>query len=420
MGIHETQRLMARITLVEALGRAIHCLQWERGVSSLYLSSGGLRFADERGEAVTRSQAQTQAMRALFDELLYQDAGVSSRMLSIMAWVMLDLDNLPQLRDTIAQRDVSAHDAMAGFSRVIAGLIELIFYLADGAGDPAVSRLLVALVYLVQAKETAGQERAVGCQLFASGVVSTTEQQRVIHLIEAQEHAIDVFLQFAEHGIADSWNQLLAAPNTARIERLRRTLCTTPATTALDITVSTTWFDVCSQRMNDIAAIETSVVQMLRQACTNAIQTAQDDLDNSKDLLQKLRDNPPQYAQAVDRYYRTDNQQAAVPVLSYQQGNVPIDQTGDKANDASVITSLKHMLQEQSGQLAKMELDLDKARQALNERKIIERAKGVLMAKFGMTEDVAFRTLQKAAMDQNKRLVDMARATLAVSDFGIG
>jgi AmiR/NasT family two-component response regulator len=34
-----------------------------------------------------------------------------------------------------------------------------------------------------------------------------------------------------------------------------------------------------------------------------------------------------------------------------------------------------------------------------------------------MTEDVAFRTLQKTAMDQNRRLVDVAEAMLALPDF---
>ena len=50
-------------------------------------------------------------------------------------------------------------------------------------------------------------------------------------------------------------------------------------------------------------------------------------------------------------------------------------------------------------------------------RKIIERAKGVLMARLGMTEDVAFRALQKTSMDQNRRLLEVAEATLALPDL---
>jgi AmiR/NasT family two-component response regulator len=51
-------------------------------------------------------------------------------------------------------------------------------------------------------------------------------------------------------------------------------------------------------------------------------------------------------------------------------------------------------------------------RQSLEDRKIIEKAKGALMARFGLTEDIAFRRLRKAAMDSRKPMVEIARALL--------
>jgi AmiR/NasT family two-component response regulator len=64
-----------------------------------------------------------------------------------------------------------------------------------------------------------------------------------------------------------------------------------------------------------------------------------------------------------------------------------------------------------------MEAELEAARRALHERKIIERAKGVLMSRMGLSEEAAFRALQKTAMDQNRRLLDVAEATLALPDL---
>ena len=61
--------------------------------------------------------------------------------------------------------------------------------------------------------------------------------------------------------------------------------------------------------------------------------------------------------------------------------------------------------------------ELDTARRALHERKVIERAKGALMSRLGLSEEEAFRALQKASMDHNKRLLDVAEATLALPDF---
>ena len=51
-------------------------------------------------------------------------------------------------------------------------------------------------------------------------------------------------------------------------------------------------------------------------------------------------------------------------------------------------------------------------RQTLEDRKIIERAKGTLMARLGLTEDDAFKRLRRAAMDSRKPMVEVARALL--------
>lgn len=47
-------------------------------------------------------------------------------------------------------------------------------------------------------------------------------------------------------------------------------------------------------------------------------------------------------------------------------------------------------------------------RQALADRKIIERAKGVLMKRAGLNEQDAFRRLQKLASEKNRKLIDIA------------
>jgi response regulator NasT len=51
-------------------------------------------------------------------------------------------------------------------------------------------------------------------------------------------------------------------------------------------------------------------------------------------------------------------------------------------------------------------------RQTLEDRKIIERAKGALMARLSLTEEEAFRRLRRAAMDNRRPIVEIARALL--------
>lgn len=51
-------------------------------------------------------------------------------------------------------------------------------------------------------------------------------------------------------------------------------------------------------------------------------------------------------------------------------------------------------------------------RQTLEERKVIERAKGRIMDRLNLTEDEAFRRLRRAAMNSRRPMVDVARALL--------
>jgi response regulator NasT len=61
--------------------------------------------------------------------------------------------------------------------------------------------------------------------------------------------------------------------------------------------------------------------------------------------------------------------------------------------------------------------ELDRAKQALGERKVIERAKGILMKERGLNEDDAYALLRKAAMSDNKRVVDIAQAVVTAADL---
>jgi len=58
------------------------------------------------------------------------------------------------------------------------------------------------------------------------------------------------------------------------------------------------------------------------------------------------------------------------------------------------------------------------ARQALEDRKIIERAKGILMKELVLDEAEAFRRLQRGAMNRQTTMVELARWVLATSQAG--
>jgi two-component system, response regulator PdtaR len=68
---------------------------------------------------------------------------------------------------------------------------------------------------------------------------------------------------------------------------------------------------------------------------------------------------------------------------------------------------------EQFEHLRKEAADL---RQALEDRKLIERAKGILMKRTSLEEAAAFRRLQKTASDKNLKLAEVARMIITAEE----
>jgi len=69
-----------------------------------------------------------------------------------------------------------------------------------------------------------------------------------------------------------------------------------------------------------------------------------------------------------------------------------------------------HMMQ-------KMRVELAETRRALEERKVIDRAKGIVMRAKGITEDEAYALMRKAAMDQGRKLAEVAQALVTAAEL---
>ena len=65
----------------------------------------------------------------------------------------------------------------------------------------------------------------------------------------------------------------------------------------------------------------------------------------------------------------------------------------------------------------KMRAELAETRRALEERKIIDRAKGILMRAKGIDEEEAYARMRKTAMDQGRRVADVAQALVLAAEM---
>lgn len=82
--------------------------------------------------------------------------------------------------------------------------------------------------------------------------------------------------------------------------------------------------------------------------------------------------------------------------------------------ETAIALSMRRFAQFQT-----LEQEATDLRQALEDRKLIERAKGILMRKAGLDEHEAFRRLQKISRERNLKLRDIAQ-TMILSEEMLG
>jgi response regulator NasT len=64
----------------------------------------------------------------------------------------------------------------------------------------------------------------------------------------------------------------------------------------------------------------------------------------------------------------------------------------------------------------RLQEELEEARTALADRKVIDRAKAILMKSKGLEEETAYGLMRKTAMNQHKRIADVARAIITAAE----
>ena len=77
-----------------------------------------------------------------------------------------------------------------------------------------------------------------------------------------------------------------------------------------------------------------------------------------------------------------------------------------------VIDATVRLAARRGRDLVKARQDVIAARRELENRKVVERAKGILMRRTGSSEQEAYRILQRTSQDRGEPMVDIARAVI--------
>ncbi len=355
--------------LASQISALVHMLQCERGASNIWLCSGGRLYAAECRAGAALVDEQLTLFYAALDPAR---SSASSALCWRIASAVWYLTQLTVLRERVRGQIIAAEEATGQFSLIIRHLLNIVPQLNDSIDDPQIAGRMVALYSFMQGKELAGQERALGALGFARGQFSGELRQQLVDRIDGQQPCFDSFLALAPPPQTTLFAEQCQA--SLEIEQLRRIACTRQPP-ADDGETALRWFCAQTQRLEQLRGVEELLIV---------------DLLNATDALLEEEQAPPTDWQDADISdsvsHRLDKQ--LLPLVRQQA----------------------HELQQLSGQLASL-------KDALEERKLIEKAKSVLMAHQGMQEEQAWQALRKMAMDKNQRMVEIARALLTVKSL---
>ncbi len=263
--------------LATTVSELVHEIQRERGMAAAFLGSEGRDFADAQTERHSRTDAQIAGFQQALDRL------VTERFDRRLHWRIADaraqLDQLASWRREAVQLQVTPEVQSARYSAAIYTLIGIVQEMHLLGSGSEMSRAIYAYVNLMQAKELAGMERALGATYFSSPRIDAVSRQVFVGLTDRQAHFMEQFRFFAARAQVDFLEQALSDIKAAEIERMRNAVfLRLPGSQAVPAKNTAHWFEVMSWKIDQIKRVEDRMSQDLIEATHGAEMAAKQTL----------------------------------------------------------------------------------------------------------------------------------------------
>ncbi len=235
----------------------VHELQKERGLSNGYLASHGLRF----GPALEAQIALTDRALAALGTASAGGSKAPGELAVAVRPLVAELRRLPGLRQQVVgqtlSRDVVVERYTATISRLFAAMS------ANLVADNGMLRSQLAFVAFLQAKEMAGQERALLTAILTSGNFGSFSRMAAYHRIRAVEEThLQRFRQFAEEDGVSGLDAIISQPFNAEADAIRRRVVAaghgayTRDAPNLVLPGAELWFDLSSKKIEAMKSLE--------------------------------------------------------------------------------------------------------------------------------------------------------------------
>ncbi|MEZ5930864.1 MAG: ANTAR domain-containing protein [Alphaproteobacteria bacterium] len=170
--------------------------------------------------------------------------------------------------------------------------------------------------------------------------------------------------------------------------------------------------------MEGLAGTECTVVGPARSSAALREMLKREDIDvviasmssPDRDTLESLRDSSAATPRAIVMFVDEEGADMAGEAVQAGVSAYVVDGFSTKRVRSVLEVAIARFQKFES-----LRLELEESKAALADRKVVERAKGVLMEQRGLSEPDAYALLRKTAMAQNQKIIDVAKSILSVA-----
>ena len=249
----QTQSLMGFAVTV---GNLTHYLQIERGATAGFVQSKGERFAQDLPGYRAETDKNLVLVKESFSQLDMD--GMPAAFRTKVEAAIGKLDGLKGNRDAASGFTISAPEAAGYYTKTIGGLLDVMPMVVRQTEDAEIGKRMAVYHEFLDAKERAGQERALMVPVFVANKIEPAQYRAFLAHINIQNMLLEHFEESALPEEIALYKSKMAGPVAADVETMRQTVIGKVAEGEFGIE-PTKWFAAVTNRINALKEVENMV-----------------------------------------------------------------------------------------------------------------------------------------------------------------
>jgi len=231
------------------IGGLIHELQRERGTSAGYIGSKGSQAFTTK---INEQHKSTDSSYIIFNEKMSKVdlPSISDDLVTKTAIAVKALSQLSAKRNAVTDMKLTVGQMAKYYTGTISKLLDMIKTVGNTTTNSVLLRDITGYVALLEAKERAGIERAMGADGFSSGGFSDGVYKKFVGLIAQQEAFLSVFNANANADIKTYFASIMQGQIISKVDEMRAVVFKNYHDVSASGITGSYWFELITKKID--------------------------------------------------------------------------------------------------------------------------------------------------------------------------